>query len=88
VAPSVPLEQLAGVYEDAAYGPATVRVEKGKLVWEWGTWKIPLEHYSGDAFRLKSDFDPVNGVFVKFVVEEGVPREMKLPVVTFRRKGK
>jgi hypothetical protein len=84
----VPLEKFAGEYDDDAYGQSTIRVEKERLVWEWSTWKVPLEHYSGDTFRLKSDFDPLNGLFAKFVVEEGTPREMRLPVVAFRRKQK
>jgi CubicO group peptidase (beta-lactamase class C family) len=86
IPPSLPLEQLAGSYEDAAYGTATVRIEKGSLVWDWSAWKVPLEHYSGDTFRMKSDYEPLNGIFVRFAVEDGKPQEMRLPIVTFRRK--
>jgi CubicO group peptidase (beta-lactamase class C family) len=86
IRPSIPLEQFAGSYEDAAYGTANVRVEKESLVWDWSAWKVPLEHYSGDTFRMKSDYEPLNGIFVRFLVEDGKPREMRLPVVTFRRK--
>jgi CubicO group peptidase (beta-lactamase class C family) len=88
VPPSAPLEAFAGDYVDDAYGPATIRVEKDQLVWEWGPWKVPLEHYSGDTFRLKSDFEHLNGVFAKFVLKDNVPQEMRIPAVTFRRKGK
>ncbi|HKA06606.1 MAG TPA: serine hydrolase [Gemmataceae bacterium] len=88
VPPSAPLEAFAGEYEDDAYGAATIRVEKDHLVWEWGPWKVSLEHYSGDVFRLKSDFEHLNGLFAKFVVKDKDPQELRLPVVTFRRKGK
>ena len=82
---TVPLDRLAGTYVDDAYGTANIREAKGELVWEWGTWKVPLEHYARDTFRMKSDYDPLNGIFVRFVVEDGSPREMRLPVVTFRK---
>jgi len=88
VSPSVPLEAFAGEYEDDAYGAATVRVVKDQLFWEWGPWKVPLEHYSGDKFRLKSDFEHLNGVFAKFVAKDNAVQEMRLPEMTFRRKGK
>ena len=86
--PTVPLDRLAGAYADDAYGEANVRNTDGALVWEWGSWKVPLEHYAGDTFRMKSDYDPLNGIFVRFVVADGAAHEMRLPVVTFRRKDK
>jgi CubicO group peptidase (beta-lactamase class C family) len=84
-APSVPLDELAGAYEDAAYGPATIRSGKDGLVWEWGSWKVPLEHYTHDTFRLKSDDERLNGLFVQFQVKDGRPRAFRLVDVTFKR---
>jgi CubicO group peptidase (beta-lactamase class C family) len=87
--PSAPLKDLAGVYEDAAYGPTTMRLSKdATLVWEWGPWKVPLEHYAGDTFRLLADREPLKGMFLRFVVEDGKPREIRVSGVTFRRKDK
>jgi CubicO group peptidase (beta-lactamase class C family) len=86
--PTIPLESLAGVYEDAAYGPATIRLAKDGLVWEWGSWKLPLEHYAFDAFRLKSEDERLNGAFVEFEVKDGQPRAFRLLGVTFTRKEK
>jgi CubicO group peptidase (beta-lactamase class C family) len=84
--PTVPLERLAGTYEEPAYGVATVRTNKDGLVWEWGTWKLPLEHYAGDSFRLKADSGPLNGVLVQFQVDDGAVRELRMVGLVFKRK--
>jgi hypothetical protein len=85
--PSLPLEKLAGEYEDAAYGPTKVRLQKdGGLVWEWGPWKLPLEHYASDTFRLIADREPLKGMFVRFLVEDNMVRELRASGVVFRRK--
>jgi CubicO group peptidase (beta-lactamase class C family) len=85
-APSVELDVLAGNYEDPAYGTATVRATPDGLVWEWGAWKLPLDHYAGDTFRLKSDGPPLDRAFVRFQVEEGSVRAFRLLGITFLRK--
>jgi CubicO group peptidase (beta-lactamase class C family) len=84
--PSVALQKLAGKFEEPAYGTARVRVEKSGLVWDWSSWKLPLEHYADDAFRLKSDDSRLNGVFLRFVVQDGQATEFRLSGLTFRRK--
>ncbi len=84
--PSAPLERLAGEYEDAAYGTATVELEKDHLVWKWSSWKIPLEHFDADKFKLKIDDGPLKDVTVRFLVKDGVPQAMQIPGVVFRRK--
>lgn len=83
--PSASLSVLAGTYEEAAYGATTVRLLDGKLTWEWGPWKVPLEHYAGDVFRLVADQEPLKGMFVRFIVEEGKPVEFRISGLTFRR---
>jgi hypothetical protein len=45
----------AGAYEEPAYGAATVKQEKGALVWQWSTFRGPLEHYHYDTFTLRDD---------------------------------
>lgn len=84
--PTVPLERFAGTYEEPAYGRATVRAEKDGLIWEWGSWKLPLDHYAGDSFRLRADSDHLNGVFVQFRVEDGNVRDMRMVGLVFERK--
>lgn len=48
--PSLPLEEFVGRYEDVAYGPCDIKLEKRKLVWHWGRMKSPLEHFHEDMF--------------------------------------
>lgn len=84
-APSVVPEQLAGTYEEPAYGRATVRTGPDGLVWEWGSWKLPLEHYAGDTFRLKADNEHLDGVFVRFQVVEGTVRGLQTMGQVFKR---
>jgi CubicO group peptidase (beta-lactamase class C family) len=89
LAPSLTMERLAGVYEDDAYGSTTMKLSReGGLVWEWGPWKIPLEHYAADTFRLRADREPLKGTLVRFIVEDGEPKEIRVSGLTFRRKNK
>jgi hypothetical protein len=84
--PTVPLERLGGTYEEPAYGTAHVRATDGGLVWEWGAWKLPLEHYGGDDFRLKGDGGPLNGVLVQFAVRDGAVQELRMLGLVFKRQ--
>jgi CubicO group peptidase (beta-lactamase class C family) len=84
-APSVPVERLAGTYEEPAYGRATVRLGTDGLIWEWGPWKLPLEHYAGDTFRLKADNEHLNGIAVQFQVVEGAVRGFRMIGLVFER---
>lgn len=84
--PSVALESLAGVYEDPAYGTATVRLEKDQLEWRWSSWRISLEHFDADRFRLKTEEPPLNGAMIRFVVKDGKPLELRFAGATFIRK--
>jgi CubicO group peptidase (beta-lactamase class C family) len=84
--PTVSLEKFAGEFEEAAYGPATIRAGKDGLVWEWGTWKLPLVHYAFDTFRLKSDDSRLNGASLTFQVAGGTVGAFKLFGLSFRKK--
>ena len=77
---------LAGEYVDAAYGIATVRVEGDSLKWAWSSWTLTLAHYQGDTFRLKADHPELNGLFVRFIVEDGVVQQMGIFGRTFAKK--
>jgi CubicO group peptidase (beta-lactamase class C family) len=50
--PSRELGAYVGDYEEPAYGTATVRREQGGLVWQWSSFRLPLEHYHYDTFAL------------------------------------
>ncbi|HVK13269.1 MAG TPA: serine hydrolase [Gemmataceae bacterium] len=86
--PSVGLEQLAGEYEDAAYGKGKVVAGADGLTWEWGTWKLPLEHYARDTFRFRTDDDRLDRMMVRFRVEDGTVKGVHLFGVPFARTGK
>jgi CubicO group peptidase (beta-lactamase class C family) len=51
--PSRPLPDYTGQYEDPAYGTCTVSLEEGGLVWQWSTFRCPLEHFHYDTFLAR-----------------------------------
>jgi CubicO group peptidase (beta-lactamase class C family) len=53
--PSRPLEAYTGVYEDPAYGQMHITLEKGNLVWQWSSFKLPLEHFHYDTFITNNE---------------------------------
>src|SRR5262249_20660960 len=59
--PSHELKSYQGEYVEPVFGTAKVTLQDGKLVWEWGTFKVPLEHYHFDTFIGHHDIlnDPV-----------------------------
>jgi CubicO group peptidase (beta-lactamase class C family) len=54
--PSMPLARYAGTYEDPAYGTVRIANTKGALLWEWSTFRGPLEHFHYDTFTAQQDF--------------------------------
>ncbi len=54
-APSRPLSAYAGRYEHPAFGKAQLRLERGRLVWEWRGEETALEHFHHDTFTLASE---------------------------------
>jgi CubicO group peptidase (beta-lactamase class C family) len=53
--PSRELGAYTGSYEDEAFGTGKVTLEDGQLVWKWGAFTCPLEHYHYDTFIAKND---------------------------------
>ena len=86
--PSVPLERLAGEYDDKAYGRGKVVSGADGLTWEWGTWKLPLEHYARDTFRIRYEDERLDRQMVRFRTEDGKVKGVDLFGVTFDRTGK
>jgi CubicO group peptidase (beta-lactamase class C family) len=85
LAPTAPIEKIAGTYDNPAYGPATIRAGPDGLVWEWGPWKLPLEHYAGDTFRLKSDGPPLQDAVVRFLIDADTVQGFRVLGITFRK---
>jgi len=84
---AAPPEKLAGRYVEPAYGTAEIRNGKDGLVWEWGTWKVPMEHYVADTFRLKAPGNPyLDGRMLQFAIEAGEVKAFRFVGQEFRRK--
>jgi CubicO group peptidase (beta-lactamase class C family) len=62
--PSRELEAYTGTYLEPAFGVARVTLDKGKLIWEWSTFKSPLEHFHFDTFVAPSEV--LHDPFVNF----------------------
>jgi len=70
--PSLPLQKYAGVYTDAWYGPATIKVENGKLVLSMDhTPKMvgELEHWQYDTFKTHWRDRTLADAFITFALE-------------------
>jgi len=70
--PSLPLEKYAGVYKDAWYGSATIRLEKGGLVLTFD--QTPgmagnLEHWQYDTFKTHWHDPTTPEAFVTFALK-------------------
>jgi len=67
--PSLPLERYAGVYNDAWYGPITIRVENGGLVITFDhtpTMIGDLQHSQHDTFKAHWRVRTIEDAFVTF----------------------
>jgi len=67
--PSLPLEKYAGVYNDAWYGPVTIRMENGGLVITFDhtpTMIGDLQHWQYDTFKAHWRVRTIEDAFVTF----------------------
>jgi CubicO group peptidase (beta-lactamase class C family) len=67
--PSLAAEKYTGIFEDAWYGPATIRSENGKLIFSLEhtpTAIAELEHWQYDTFKAKWRDRTVEDAFVTF----------------------
>lgn len=53
--PTLPLEKYAGTYEEPAYGTATIKLVDGELWIEWSSFRVKLEHFEDDVFRVLNE---------------------------------
>jgi CubicO group peptidase (beta-lactamase class C family) len=70
--PSLPLEKYAVVYNDDWYGPATIRMENGKLVFSLDHTPLAvadLEHWQYDAFKAHWRDRDIEDAFVTFALK-------------------
>jgi len=69
--PSLPLEKYSGVYNDAWYGPITIRMENGGLVMSFDhspTMIGDLEHWQYDTFKAHWRDRTIEDAFVTFAL--------------------
>jgi CubicO group peptidase (beta-lactamase class C family) len=82
--PSLPLDKYAGEYRDAGYGTGKVTARDGRLVWEWSSFRCPLEHFQDDVFRVTEGY--FEDELVEFTLADGRPSSLRAYSVTFERK--
>jgi CubicO group peptidase (beta-lactamase class C family) len=84
VKPTHPPEKYAGEYDQPAYGTGTVTVEGGKWEWRYSTFRVPLEHWQGDTFRVTAgQFDDD---LIEFVTTADGVSAIRFRGVEFKRK--
>jgi CubicO group peptidase (beta-lactamase class C family) len=81
--PTAPLSAFVGTYCHPAYGDMTVRLSEGQLVWEWGSFKVPLHHHGGDTFVGNNVF--LDGPVARFAVADGTVTACEVIGVRFKR---
>ncbi|HVL16259.1 MAG TPA: serine hydrolase [Gemmata sp.] len=82
--PTLAPAAYAGEYAHPAYGTATVRAEQGKLVLKWSSFVCPLEHFTGDAFRVAGGF--FKDRIVPFGIRDGKVTGLTFAEQQFERK--
>jgi CubicO group peptidase (beta-lactamase class C family) len=84
VPPAYPLVRYAGTYTHEAYGEGKVSEGKGGLVWEWSSFKCPLEHWQGEQFRVTDG--PFEDQLIEFRTTLAGPIAIRFEGVIFERK--
>jgi len=85
--PSLALAKYVGAYEHPAYGTAHIKLQDGKLLWEWSGFRYPLEHYHFDTFRMATEERFFGQGLVGFAIDDGEVKGLKVLDMGFRRVG-
>ena len=84
--PSLPLEKYAGVYNDAWYGPITIRIENGRLVITFDHTPSmigDLQHWQYDTFKAHWRDRTIEDAFVTFSLKaDGAIESAKMAAVS------
>ena len=84
--PSLPLAKYAGVYNDAWYGPITIRVENGGLVisFDHSPGMVgDLQHWQYDTFKAHWRVRTIEDAFVAFSLNaDGTIESAKMTAVS------
>jgi CubicO group peptidase (beta-lactamase class C family) len=65
--PSRELAAYAKSYQHPAYGTARISREHGRLVFHWGSFHSPLDHYQYDTFSVQ--LDPLGPCLLTFALD-------------------
>jgi CubicO group peptidase (beta-lactamase class C family) len=83
--PSLALPAYTGEYVDPAYGTCEVKLEDGKLMWRWSSFRGPLEHFHFDTFVTRAG--PTEYVSVVFQLNSvGEVESLKMLERTFVKR--
>jgi CubicO group peptidase (beta-lactamase class C family) len=82
--PILPLEKYAGVYRDNAYGEMTLTLQKDQLLWSWSSYRVPLEHYQYDLFRITEGY--YKDQLIEFRTRDGIADATRFLNVVFDRQ--
>jgi CubicO group peptidase (beta-lactamase class C family) len=82
--PSVALNQFAGEYEHPAYGTCRIVASGSQLRCDWSSFKVTLEHISGDRFLARNLY--LNDPLVEFSIGEKKVKGLRFLDMDFARK--
>lgn len=83
--PTATLEAHVGEYEHLAYGMGKVKLDADKLVWEWSSFRVPLEHWQKEQFRAASGYFD-DEIFEFTADKDGAVTEINQRGVIFKKK--
>jgi CubicO group peptidase (beta-lactamase class C family) len=81
--PSLALSAYAGEYHHDVYGTLKVLEKDGRLSIEWSGFKVPLEHYQFDEFRVTDGY--FEEKLVDFAGESGKVTKVRLAGIIYTR---
>lgn len=84
--PTHELAAYAGTYDNSAYGPATISVDNGALVFHWQKLNIPMTQWAYDTFSAVSDPDDVDEKVQFRLAENGEVKSLTIFGQEFARK--
>lgn len=79
------LEGHLGEYEHPAYGSGKVKLEGGKLVWIWSSFRAPLEHWQAETFRATAGYFD-DELFEFTADKDGAVLDLNQRGVVFKKK--
>ncbi len=86
--PTHDLQAYTGSYENPAYGTAKITLDQGKLVWEWSSFRRPLDHYHYDTFLMHDDQFVPDPMVIFTLADDGAIRALRVFEMEFKKAKK